>query len=108
MGAWRAPGHNATAFVDESFLDEMAHLAKKDPVDFRLEIFGEEDKIMPYSDHGGPTYSTKRFKNVIRLAAEKADGINPGPREYFRALPAISCLALTWLKSQSFPSRLRE
>ncbi|MBL6446949.1 xanthine dehydrogenase family protein molybdopterin-binding subunit [Fulvivirga sp. 29W222] len=72
-GAWRAPGHNATAFIDQSFIDEMAHLAKKDPVDFRLEILGEEDKEMPYSDHGGPTYSTKRLKHVINVAAEKSN-----------------------------------
>ena len=72
-GAWRAPGHNATAFIDQSFIDEMAHLAKKDPVDFRLEILGNEDKEMPYADHGGPTYSTKRLKNVIKIAAEKSN-----------------------------------
>lgn len=71
-GAWRAPGHNATAFIDQSFIDEMAHLAGSDPVDFRLELLGTEDKEMPYADHGGPTYSTKRLKNVIRLAAEKS------------------------------------
>lgn len=71
-GAWRAPGHNATAFIDQSFIDEMAHLAQKDPVDFRLEVLGEEDKEMPYADHGGPTYSTKRLKNVINIAAEKS------------------------------------
>jgi isoquinoline 1-oxidoreductase beta subunit len=83
-GAWRAPGHNATAFVDQSFIDELAYLAKKDPVDFRLEILGEEDKIMPFRDHGGPTYSTRRLKNVIRLAAEKAGWYTPAPKGMYR------------------------
>jgi isoquinoline 1-oxidoreductase beta subunit len=72
-GAWRAPGHNATAFVDQSFIDELAHLAGKDPVDFRLSMIGNEDKDMPYRDHGGPTYSLKRLRNVITLAAEKSN-----------------------------------
>jgi isoquinoline 1-oxidoreductase subunit beta len=72
-GAWRAPGHNATAFVDQSFIDEMAHLAGKDPVDFRLSLLGTEDKEMPYRDHGGPTYSTRRLRNVIKIAAEKSN-----------------------------------
>lgn len=69
-GAWRAPGHNATCFIDQSFLDEMAHAAKKDPVKFRLELLGTEDKTMPYADHGGPTYSTKRLRRVIEEAAD--------------------------------------
>lgn len=72
-GAWRAPGHNATAFVDQSFIDMAAHAAGRDPVEFRLELLGEEDKEVPYDDHGGPTYSTARLKNVIRKAAEFAD-----------------------------------
>jgi CO/xanthine dehydrogenase Mo-binding subunit len=76
-GAWRAPGHNATAFVDQSFVDEMAHLAGRDPVDFRLEILGPDDKIMPYRDHGGPEYSTARLKGAIQLAVEKSDWYGP-------------------------------
>lgn len=76
-GAWRAPGHNATAFIDQSFVDELAHLAGKDPVDFRLEILGTEDKIMPYRDHGGPEYSTARLKGAIRLAVDKANWYGP-------------------------------
>ncbi|TAF64965.1 MAG: xanthine dehydrogenase family protein molybdopterin-binding subunit [Cytophagales bacterium] len=73
-GAWRAPGHNATAFVDQSFLDEICLLTKQDPVELRLKLLGE-DRIMPYTDHGGP-YDTKRYKNVIRLLAEKAEWSN--------------------------------
>lgn len=87
-GAWRAPGHNATAFVDQCFVDEMAFLAKKDPVVFRLELLGPEDKIMPYRDHGGPTYSTARLKNVIRMAAEKSGWHTPAPKGIYRGFAA--------------------
>ncbi|MEZ5040344.1 MAG: molybdopterin cofactor-binding domain-containing protein [Saprospiraceae bacterium] len=87
-GAWRAPGHNATCFVDQSFLDEMAHAAGKDPVDFRLEIIGEEDKMMPYGDHGGPTYSTKRLRNVIKVAAERGGWYAPPTRFTHRGFAA--------------------
>ncbi len=87
-GAWRAPGHNITAWVDQCFIDEMAALAGKDPVDFRLEILGEENKLMPYSDHGGPFYSTARLKNVIRRAAEKSNWRQPAPKGFFRGFAA--------------------
>ena len=86
-GAWRAPGHNATAFVDQCFIDEMAHLASKDPVAFRLELLGEGDKLMPYQDHGGPFYSTARLKQVISIAAEKS-GWNETPPGMFRGFAA--------------------
>lgn len=87
-GAWRAPGHNITAWLDQSFIDEMATLAGKDPIAFRLEILGAEDKEMPYSDHGGPVYSTKRLKNVIKLAAEKSNWNQPAPKGMYRGFAA--------------------
>jgi isoquinoline 1-oxidoreductase beta subunit len=83
-GAWRAPGHNVTAWIDQSFIDEMALLAGKDPVAFRLEILGDDDKMMPYRDHGGPEYSTARLKNVINLAAEKSNWSKPAPKGIYR------------------------
>jgi len=87
-GAWRAPGHNITAWVDQSFIDEMAVLAGKDPVAFRLELLGTEDKEMPYSDHGGPVYSTRRLKNVINIAAEKSNWSSPPPKGMYRGIAA--------------------
>ncbi|MFQ5865072.1 MAG: molybdopterin cofactor-binding domain-containing protein [bacterium] len=70
-GAWRAPGHNANAFVDQSFLDEIAHAAGKDALELRLQLLGKS-RDMPYNDHGGPTYNTGRLKAVLELAAENS------------------------------------
>jgi isoquinoline 1-oxidoreductase beta subunit len=71
-GAWRAPGHNATGFVDQSFLDEVANASGKDPVALRLELLGPPRDV-PYGDHGGPTYNTGRLSEVIKLASAKGN-----------------------------------
>jgi isoquinoline 1-oxidoreductase beta subunit len=66
----RAPGSNALAFVVESFTDELAHAAGRDPLEFRLALLGD-DRDLPYSQDW-PTISTARMKNVLRIAAEGA------------------------------------
>ncbi|KVN25149.1 acylaldehyde oxidase [Burkholderia stagnalis] len=38
VGFWRSVGHSHQAFFVESFIDEMAALARKDPIQFRLDM----------------------------------------------------------------------
>ncbi len=68
----RAPGNNALGFVVESFMDECAHHANKDPLQFRLDLLGEQDQTFEFDDEGA-AISTGRMRKVLQLAAEKAN-----------------------------------
>jgi isoquinoline 1-oxidoreductase subunit beta len=67
-GAWRAPITNFLAFAEQAFLDEVALAAKKDPVQFRLELL-DKAKQTPT---GAIKYDIDRMKGVINLVAEKS------------------------------------
>jgi isoquinoline 1-oxidoreductase subunit beta len=78
-GPLRAPGSNALAFVMQSFIDELAHAAGRDPVEFRLALLGD-DRLVPAPNPQQPAYDTKRMKDVVRLAAEKSGWGKPLPQ----------------------------
>jgi len=67
-GPWRSPIHNFLAVAEQSFLDEVAHAAGKDPLDFRLELL-EKAKSEPA---GELEYEPDRFMGVLKLVAEKS------------------------------------
>jgi isoquinoline 1-oxidoreductase beta subunit len=68
-GPWRAPGSNAIAFAVQSFLHECAVAAKRDYLEFLLEVMGEPR----FTVEGNlRALHTGRAANVIRTVAEKA------------------------------------
>ncbi|MDE0660774.1 MAG: molybdopterin-dependent oxidoreductase [Gammaproteobacteria bacterium] len=64
--AWRAPGSNVFGFVVQGFLDELAHLAGRDPLEVLLEVLGEPRQMGRRGMHTG------RAAGVVRLAAKQA------------------------------------
>ena len=62
-GWWRGVGPTHNIFVVESFIDELAAAAKKDPVEYRRALLGKAPRVL----------------GVLNLAAEKAGWGSPLP-----------------------------
>ncbi|MEP6705512.1 MAG: molybdopterin cofactor-binding domain-containing protein, partial [Acidobacteriota bacterium] len=70
VGFWRSVGSSHTAFSTECFLDEVAHAAGKDPLEFRLSLLEKHPR------HAG----------ALKLAAEKAGWGKPLPKGMGRGI----------------------
>lgn len=69
IGAFRAPRSNFIAAAEQSFLDEVAELAGKDPIAFRLELL-ERAKKNPVGKNND--YDPDRYAGVLKLVREKS------------------------------------
>jgi len=60
IGYWRSVYHSTNVFAHESFIDELARAAKKDPLQFRLDML-----------------QNPRFRKVLEAVAEKTNWSAP-------------------------------
>ena len=70
---WRSVGHSQNSFFSESFIDELANAADKDPFEFRRSMLGKQP----------------RYKGVLELAAEKAGWGKSLPQGVHRGIAVV-------------------
>jgi isoquinoline 1-oxidoreductase beta subunit len=75
VAPWRSVQNGPNAFVTESFMDELAHKAGKDPLDFRLEALRDNF----------------RATRVLRTAAMNAGYGRPMPKGFGRGIAQHAC-----------------
>lgn len=86
IGSFRAPRSNFMASAEQSFLDEVAEVAGKDPIDFRLELL-EQAKNNPVGERND--YDAERYAGVLKLVKKKSNwgngdtGLSRGVSAYF-------------------------
>ena len=70
VGAWRSVGAGQNAFVVESFIDELAHSARIDPLEYRLKLLAD----------------SPRSCAILQLAAEKAGWNSNLPKNHYQGI----------------------
>jgi isoquinoline 1-oxidoreductase beta subunit len=77
MGFWRSVGASQNGFFTESFVDELAAAAKKDPYEFRRDLLAKKP----------------RHLGVLNLAAQKAGWGTPLPKGRYRGIAMVEAFS---------------
>jgi CO/xanthine dehydrogenase Mo-binding subunit len=87
LGWMRSVYASQMAFASESFLNELAATAKKDPLEYRLHLLSKDQEIKYFDT----TWQTARLREVLHLAAEKSEWAKPLPAGHYRGIAAFAC-----------------
>ena len=83
IGWFRAVANIYQVFAASSFVDELAHAAGRDPLEYQLDLLGaggvldfKADGVANYWNYGVPSdkypFDTRRLRKVLEVAAERA------------------------------------
>ena len=77
------------AFALESFIDELAITAGKDPLQYRLHLLDKDQDLQYFTT----TWKTSRMRGVLQLAAENSGWDKPLPAGHYRGVACFGCFA---------------
>jgi len=88
IGAYRAPRSNFNASAEQSFLDELAEILGKDPLEFRLELLkrAQENPVGQRND-----YDAKRYAGVLELVKKNSSWGSEDKKDLKRGVAAYFC-----------------
>ncbi len=76
-GWWRSVENSTNAFVVQSFIDELAHAAGKDPIEFQLSMLPAGKRLERKGNNAPYPFEADRLRRVIELAREKSNWGKP-------------------------------
>jgi len=76
-------------FASESFIDELAAAAKKDPLEYRLHLLSKDEDIKYFDT----VWHTARMRGVLQLAAEKAGWGKPLSAGHYQGVACFGCFS---------------
>lgn len=76
-------------FASESFIDELAAVAKKDPLEYRLHLLSRDEDIKYFDT----VWHTARMRGVLQLAAEKAGWGKTLPAGHYQGIACFGCFS---------------
>jgi isoquinoline 1-oxidoreductase beta subunit len=71
-GALRAPGSNGIAFAAQSFIDELAHAAGRDPLQFRLDMLAAEQPAPAGTGPQPVLFDGARMRAVLEAVGQRS------------------------------------
>jgi isoquinoline 1-oxidoreductase beta subunit len=76
-------------FASESFIDELAVAAGKDPLEYRLHMLAKDRDVQFFTT----TWHTARMRGVLQLAADKAGWRKPLPAGRYHGIACFGCFS---------------
>jgi len=77
------------AFATESFVDELAESAGKDPLEYRLHLLAKDQDVPFFTT----TWHSARMRAALQMAANKANWSKPLPAGRYRGVACFGCFS---------------